>query len=143
MAAFRLADVLEDTINYSLFDFITVNFANPDMIAHTGNLEATIKGCEAVDQSLGLLYHAMQKKSGTMIITADHGNAEELINLETGEIDTKHSSNKVPFMVVNHYITKKNLKLRKDGKLGDIAPTILELLEIKKPNEMTGKSLIN
>ena len=78
-----------------------------------------------------------------MIVTADHGNAEELITAGTGEIDTKHSGHVVPFMIVDHNINKNNIKLKKGGKLGDIAPTILDLLNIKKPKEMTGVSLIS
>jgi len=142
MAVFEVTEYLEADIASDTYDFIAVNFANPDMLAHTGNLKATIKAIEDVDKCLGRLYKAIQRFHGTMIITADHGNAEELITEETGEVDTKHNGHLVPFMIVDHLIQMKKIKLEKTGKLADIAPTILDLLDIKKPKEMTGKSLI-
>ena len=123
------------------YDFTTVNFAAPDMIAHTGNLEAGIQCCEVVDKCVGKIVKAYLKKGGTVIITADHGNIEEMVDLKTGEINTKHSINPVPFILISKDAGKK-YKLRSGGKLADIAPTILDLIGISKPNEMTGKSLV-
>ncbi|MBT4349513.1 2,3-bisphosphoglycerate-independent phosphoglycerate mutase [bacterium] len=120
------------------YDFICVNFASPDMVAHTGDLVAGIKAVEVVDTELGKLVNTVLKKNGTIIVTADHGNIEEMINLETKEIDTKHSINPVPLIVINHI----KYKLRKNGKLADIAPTILDILDLPKPKLMQAKSLI-
>ena len=125
------------------YDFTVLNLAAPDMIAHTGNLEAGIKCCHEVDKYLGQIIKAYLGVGGTVIVTADHGNIEEMINLETGEIDTEHSTNPVPFIIVNkQYGGAKKIGLREGGVLGDIAPTILALMGAEKPKEMTGKSLI-
>ncbi|MEA3463695.1 MAG: 2,3-bisphosphoglycerate-independent phosphoglycerate mutase [Patescibacteria group bacterium] len=123
------------------YDFTVLNFVAPDMIGHTGNLNAGIECCHQVDKYLGAIIKAYLKVKGTILVTADHGNIEEMINLETGEIDTEHSINPVPFIVVSKKL-KNKIRLCKNGALSDIAPTILELLERKKPKEMTGKSLI-
>jgi 2,3-bisphosphoglycerate-independent phosphoglycerate mutase len=123
------------------YDFTVLNFAAPDMIGHTGNLAAGIECCHGVDKYLGKIVEAYLDAGGTVLVTADHGNIEEMINLKTGEIDTEHSCNQVPFIVVNKN-TGNKIKLRNGGTLGDIAPTILELLGIEKPENMTGKSLI-
>ncbi|PKL72742.1 2,3-bisphosphoglycerate-independent phosphoglycerate mutase [Candidatus Kuenenbacteria bacterium HGW-Kuenenbacteria-1] len=131
-------EITKTVLNKLNYDFIAVNFANPDIIGHTGNLKAAIQAIECVDKCVGKIIKKVQEKNGTVIITADHGNVEEMINLETGEIDTKHSKNPVPFILVDN----QKRKLRKDGILSDVAPTILELFEIEKPKEMKGKSLI-
>ena len=123
------------------YDFTVLNFASPDMIGHTGNLKAGVECAQIVDECVGKIVDAYLKNNGTVIITADHGNLEEMINLKTGDIDTEHSSNKVPFIIINNNLTSK-IKLKKNGKLADIAPTILEILGRKKPKEMTGTSLI-
>ncbi len=117
------------------YDLIILNFANGDMLGHTGVLDAAIKAVETVDGCLEKIYRKLSSLGGVMIITADHGNCEEMLDKD-GNIVTSHTTNSVPFI-----ITKDNIKLR-DGILADIAPTILELLEIDKPIEMTGKSLI-
>ena len=117
------------------FDLVILNFANGDMVGHTGVLEAAIKAVESVDECLGKIYQKVQELGGTMIITADHGNCEEMLD-ENDNVLTAHTTNPVPFIVTN-----KNISLV-PGKLGDIAPTILELMNIKKPAEMTGVSLI-
>jgi len=109
------------------------------MVGHTGDLEAGIKAVETVDECIGRLYKSVKKKHGTLIITADHGNIEELIDLETGQVDTAHSNNPVPFIIVNEKIPK-DTKV-KDGVLADIAPTILKMLNVKKPKEMGSKIL--
>lgn len=133
---------LISAINSEVYDLIVINYANPDMVAHTGNLEATIKACEYTDSWLKKIYtYIVSKDNYYMLITADHGNAEELINLETGEIDTEHSDLPVPLIIVaKEYLTKRRVLRR--GILGDIAPTILELLSIEKPSSMTGRSLL-
>jgi len=126
--------------NLNDYDFTTVNFANPDMLGHTGNLVATIKGLEFVDKCLDKLIDYVLHLDGTAIITADHGNAEEMINLKTGEIDTEHSTNPVPFILIGH--NYKKTKLAPSGILGDVAPTILDLKNVAKPSDIRGKSLI-
>lgn len=123
------------------YDFTVLNYAAPDMLGHTGNLSAAITCCQQVDSFLGKVVKAYLKVGGTVLVTADHGNIEEMVNLKTGEINTEHSTNQVPFILVNDLI-KNKVKFRTDGVLGDIAPTILELLEIRQPKEMKGKSLI-
>lgn len=123
------------------YDFTVLNFAAPDMIGHTGNLTAGVACCHGVDKYLGEIVKAYLRAGGTVLVTADHGNIEEMINLRTGGIDTEHSTNQVPFIVVNKNLDNK-IKLRNNGVLGDIAPTILELLGMNKPREMSGKSLI-
>jgi len=123
------------------YDFTALNFAAPDMIGHTGNLQAGIKCCHQVDKALGEIVRSYLEVNGTVLVTADHGNIEEMINLKTGEVDTEHSVNQVPFILVSKQF-KNKIKLRQNGVLGDIAPTILELLGINKPKEMSGKSLI-
>ncbi len=120
------------------YQFIAINFAVPDMIAHTGNLKAAIKSVEIIDQCLGQLTKEILKRQGTLVITADHGNGEKMIDLETGEIDTEHNDNSVPLIIVRNKRTTKQLSA---GRLGDVAPTILKLMNIKKPREMTGKAL--
>ncbi|MFC1612847.1 2,3-bisphosphoglycerate-independent phosphoglycerate mutase [Patescibacteria group bacterium] len=140
MSVYKIVKIINNGIKNNKYDFIAVNFANPDMIAHTGNLEAGIKAMEIVDDAVGKVVNQVLKKDGTIIIVADHGNIEEMVDLKTGAIDTKHSINPVPFILVNNSLKKS--KLKKKGILGDIAPTILDILEIKKPVEMTGRSLL-
>ena len=122
--------------NYSL---IVVNFANADMVGHTGLIPATIKAVEAIDNALNDIYNAISETNGTLIITADHGNAEQMLN-EDGSIRTAHSLKPVPFILINK--SMKSIKLKQRGCLADIAPTILDIMEIEKPKEMTGQSLI-
>jgi len=122
-------------------DFTTLNFAAPDMIGHTGNIEAGVKCCEIIDLCLKRIVKAYLQMEGTIVITADHGNIEEMINLETNEINTKHSTNQVPFIIVNKKL-KNSLVLKNNGYLGNIAPTILDILNEKKPTTMTARSLI-
>ncbi|HHY82464.1 MAG TPA: 2,3-bisphosphoglycerate-independent phosphoglycerate mutase [Clostridiales bacterium] len=122
------------------YDVMILNFANCDMVGHTGVLEAAIKAVETVDTCLGKVVSAVQKMGGTVLITADHGNAEQMVDYETGEPHTAHTSNIVPFILVNDNL--KNVELREGGRLADIAPTMLELMNLEKPQEMTGESLI-
>ncbi len=142
MSSYRLTNIILRKLREREVNFITINFPNADMLGHTGNLKAAIKAIEVVDKSLGRIYNFIKRLKGTMIITADHGNVEEMMNLKTGEMDTEHSTNPVPFILVNQDFNHKNLHLRKDGILADVSPSILQLLDVEKPKEMTGKTLI-
>jgi 2,3-bisphosphoglycerate-independent phosphoglycerate mutase len=113
------------------------------MVGHTGNLGAAIKAAEIVDQCVSEIAEEILKKKGTCVITADHGNSDEMIDLKAGDVLTMHSKNPVPFIMVSQKSKVKSQKLRSGGILADIAPTILEIMKIKKPKEMTGKTLIN
>lgn len=126
-------------LNGGAHNFIVANFANTDMVAHTGNLPAGIQAMEIADACLGKIVDAAQAVGGTVIITGDHGNLEEMINVSTNEIDTEHSANPVPVMVISENV--KGRKLRTNGVLGDIAPTILSLFRRPQPPAMTGRSL--
>ncbi|WP_391159326.1 2,3-bisphosphoglycerate-independent phosphoglycerate mutase [Wolbachia endosymbiont of Liriomyza huidobrensis] len=138
MSAFELTEKLVEKIHSQEFALIVVNYANPDMVGHTGNIKAAEKAVLAVDDCLAKVLNAVKKSSNTaLIVTADHGNVECMFDEENNTPHTAHTLNKVPFIV-----SCDNLKLR-DGRLSDIAPTILQLLGIKKPNEMTGSSLIS
>ncbi|MCM3574834.1 2,3-bisphosphoglycerate-independent phosphoglycerate mutase [Mesobacillus subterraneus] len=136
MSANEVTDALIKEIEADNFDAILLNFANPDMVGHSGMLEPTIQAIETVDECLGRIVDLIVSKGGTAIITADHGNADEVVTLE-GNPMTAHTTNPVPVIV-----TKEGVELREDGILGDLAPTMLELLGLDKPAEMTGKSLI-
>ncbi|EBA13576.1 2,3-bisphosphoglycerate-independent phosphoglycerate mutase [Roseobacter sp. CCS2] len=120
------------------YDLIVTNYANPDMVGHTGDLDAAIKACEAVDAGLGQVLAALEKAGGAMIVTADHGNCETMIDPETGGPHTAHTLNPVPVALVGG---PENVTLR-DGRLADLAPTVLELMGLDLPPEMTGRSLI-
>ncbi|MBD3208639.1 MAG: 2,3-bisphosphoglycerate-independent phosphoglycerate mutase [Candidatus Nealsonbacteria bacterium] len=137
MSAPEITEKLLEAIKKDKYSVIFLNFANPDMVGHTGDLKAAIKAVETVDECLGRIVALILEKKGTAVITADHGNAEEMINIETKEALSEHSKNPVPFIIVSD----KKYKLKK-GKLADIAPTLLELLGIEKPKEMTAQSLI-
>ena len=121
--------------------FVFANIANPDMIGHTGNITSAIYALEIVDWALGEIGKAVRSSGGMLLITGDHGNVEEMMDAEDGVFSTHHSKNPVPFLLWIH--PKKNFSLRHDGALSDVAPTILELLHVGKPTEMTGKSLLN
>lgn len=136
MSAYEVTDALVKEIEEDNFDAIILNFANPDMVGHSGMLEPTIKAIETVDECLGRIVDLIIKKGGTAIITADHGNADEVVTLE-GNPMTAHTTNPVPVIV-----TKEGVELREDGILGDLAPTMLELLNVAQPAEMTGKTLL-
>ncbi|MCU9612912.1 2,3-bisphosphoglycerate-independent phosphoglycerate mutase [Caldibacillus lycopersici] len=136
MSAYEVTDALLNAINEDKFDAIILNFANPDMVGHSGKLEPTIKAIETVDECLGKIVDLILEKGGNAIITADHGNSDEVVTLE-GQPMTAHTTNPVPVIV-----TKKDVELRTDGILGDLAPTMLDLLNVEQPKEMTGKTLI-
>ncbi|HWT97893.1 MAG TPA: 2,3-bisphosphoglycerate-independent phosphoglycerate mutase [Terriglobales bacterium] len=140
MSADEVTDKLVAAIDSDQFDLVVVNFANTDMVGHSGILGAAIKAVEAVDRCLGRLRAAVDAKGGALVITADHGNAEMMRDPETGEAHTAHTLNRVPFIVASS--AGKSIKLR-DGQLADVAPTILQLLRLPQPKEMTGRSLIS
>jgi 2,3-bisphosphoglycerate-independent phosphoglycerate mutase len=138
MSAEDLSDKFISEINNQSFDFACLNFANPDMVGHTGDFEATVQACEKVDMELKKIVLKALKNNYQILVTADHGNAEIMIN-EDGSPHTYHTTSLVPLILISNNI-KNGLK---DGKLGDIAPTVLELMNIEKPVEMTGNSLLN
>ncbi len=141
MSSEKLTKEVLTNLAKQIYDFTVLNYAAPDMVGHTGNLAAGIECCHQVDKYLGQIIKAYLGRGGTVLVTADHGNIEEMINLKTGEIDTEHTSNPVPFIAVNKNLAGK-IKLKSGGVLGDVGPTILELLGIDKPKEMGGDSLI-
>lgn len=141
MSAFNVAEVLMNSIRDSLYDFILVNFANPDMVGHTGVLPAGIKACEVVDQCLGRVVELVTTLGGAVMITADHGNIEEMINLKTGAVDTEHSTNPVPFITITKELIGKN-KAIAGGSLADVAPTVLRFLGITKPPDMLASQFL-
>lgn len=141
MSAQKVTEFLLSKITERAYDFFLVNFANPDMVGHTGVISAGIRACEVVDECLGKLAQAMLSQNGTCIICADHGNVEEMINLKTGEPDTEHSTNPVPFLVIKNEFSGRPFKLP-SGILADVAPTILSLLGVATPSKMRGKNLL-
>ncbi len=136
MSAFEVTDAVLEELDQADYNLVILNYANCDMVGHTGNIPAAIKAVEAVDTCLGKVVDKVIEKGGVAIVTADHGNAEQLLDKE-GKPFTAHTTNPVPII-----ITKKGITIREGGNLGDIAPTMLELLGVKQPKEMTGKSLI-
>lgn len=141
MSAKNIASYVINTARHCKYGFICANFANPDMVGHTGEYNATAIAIKTVDREVARLVKAAEKCGANIIITADHGNAEELINMQTGEVDTEHSANPVPFILIGKNYPKIKTKLRSKGKLADVAPTILKIMGLKKPREMTGKPL--
>ncbi|SHJ99035.1 phosphoglycerate mutase [Hathewaya proteolytica DSM 3090] len=141
MSAPEVTEKLLVAIDDEKYDLIILNYANPDMVGHTGDMRAAVKAIEAVDYCLGKVVEKMLLKNGTVFITADHGNSEEMVDLNTGKPMTAHTTNEVPFLWISN--ESKNGKLRENGILADIAPTILHVMGLCKPTEMTGISLIN
>ena len=139
MSAYEVCDKLVEAIESDKYDVIIINFANPDMVGHTGVEDAAIKAVEAVDECVGKTVEALKKVDGQMFICADHGNAEQLVDYETGDSFTAHTTNPVPFILVNY---DEAYTLREGGCLADIAPTLIEMMGLKQPVEMTGKSLL-
>ncbi|MGC8549629.1 MAG: 2,3-bisphosphoglycerate-independent phosphoglycerate mutase [Acidobacteriaceae bacterium] len=139
MSAQGIADTVTKAVNDTAFDLIVVNFANADMVGHSGKLEPTIKGVETVDTCLNQIYQAVKQKGGAMLITADHGNAEMMVDPVTGGPHTAHTTNPVPFIAVSDQV--KQHHLRAGGSLQDVSPTILHLLGLAPPPQMTGKDL--
>ncbi|MBQ1870977.1 MAG: 2,3-bisphosphoglycerate-independent phosphoglycerate mutase [Lachnospiraceae bacterium] len=139
MSVYEVCENLVNAILSEKYDVIICNFANPDMVGHTGVFEAAVKACEAVDECVGEVVQAIKKVDGQMFLCADHGNSEQLVDYETGEPLTAHTTNPVPFILIN---ADEKYKLKDNGRLCDIIPTLLELMEIEKPKEMTGESLL-
>ena len=137
MSAEEVTHKLVKAINDKIYDCIILNYANPDMVGHTGNLDAAIKAIETIDECVGKVVEAVNNQDGVMIITADHGNVEQMIDYKTGEPHTAHTTNPVPLMLVG----LDNVKL-KEGRLCDLAPTMLDIMGLEKPEEMTGESII-
>lgn len=141
MSIYGVTEELLKRIKMSFYDFIIVNYANPDMVGHTGVLEAGIKACEVVDDCVGRVVKTVNNLGGVSLVTADHGNIEEMIDLKTGGVDTKHSTNPVPFIVISKHFNHGGRMLPK-GILADIAPTVLAIMGVEKPGLMTGKNLL-
>ena len=137
MSAYEVTDKVVEAINSKKYDCIILNYANPDMVGHTGVLEAAIKAIETIDECVGRVIEAVNNQDGVLLITADHGNAEQMIDYKTGEPHTAHTTNPVPLILVG----MENAKLR-EGRLADLAPTMLDIMNLEKPAEMTGESLI-
>ncbi len=140
MSAYEVTDKVIEAIKSDEFDSIILNFANSDMVGHTGNLAAAIKAVETLDVCVGKIVALVEEKKGNLLITADHGNSEQMIDYKTGEPHTAHTTNPVPLILITE---NENLKLKSGGKLADLAPTMLELMNIEKPLEMTGESLLD
>ncbi|KKR21370.1 MAG: 2,3-bisphosphoglycerate-independent phosphoglycerate mutase [Parcubacteria group bacterium GW2011_GWE2_39_37] len=153
MSAFEVTDKLMKAISDDTYDFILVNFANADMVGHTGNIQATSLACEAVDKCVGKIVKATLAKEGIVLITADHGNAEAKFNMQTGTISKEHTANPVPFIIIGREYEGRKIGVQDpigddlslvqpQGILSDVAPTVLKILGLEKPEEMTGRSLI-
>jgi 2,3-bisphosphoglycerate-independent phosphoglycerate mutase len=137
MSAPELTQKAVAAINSGKYDLIVLNFANPDMVGHTGSLPAAIRAVEAVDTGLGAIADAVARQGGALLVTADHGNCEMMRDPETGGPHTAHTTNPVPVLLAGQ--TGADLH---DGRLADLAPTLLDLMDLPQPAEMTGKSLI-
>ena len=136
MSAYEVTNKVVEAIKSQKYDTIILNYANSDMVGHTGNLDAAVKAVEAVDECVGRVVEAIEEVGGVLLITADHGNSEQMIDYTTGDPHTAHTTNPVPLVLVG-----KDVKL-KEGRLADLAPTMLDIMGIEKPEEMTGESLI-
>ena len=139
MSAYTVCDELSKAITSDKYDVIICNFANPDMVGHTGIVDSAVKAIEVIDECVGEVVEFVKQVDGQLFICADHGNAEQLVDYETGAPFTAHTTNPVPFILVN---AEPSYKLRENGCLADIAPTLIELMGMEQPAEMTGKSLI-
>ena len=150
MSVFKLVSEFKKQLSKGIYNFFVINFANPDMVAHTGNLKATVKAVEAVDKAVSELVEQVKQVDGTVVITADHGNAEELLTYETtsfffttggGKVNTDHSNNPVPVVIINNSYAGRGVSLAK-GSLADVAPTILAMMGLSSPTAMTGRNLL-
>jgi len=139
MSAYEVCDNVLKAVSNPEYGFVLVNFANPDMVGHTGVIEAATKACKVVDECVGKIAKACIDNNVIMLLTADHGNSEVMVNPETGKPQTAHTTNKVPFVLIN---APKDLQLTADGALCNIAPTVLKLMGIKKPDEMDSEALV-
>jgi 2,3-bisphosphoglycerate-independent phosphoglycerate mutase len=139
MSAGEVTDRLIERINSKEYDLIVINYANPDMVGHTGVFDAAVSAVEYVDKCVGKVMDAVLSTGAQMFLCADHGNSDKMIDFEANEPFTAHSTNPVPFVIVNCNVAKG---IAEGGKLCDIAPTLLDMMGIEKPKEMTGKSLL-
>ena len=151
MSVAKIVDEFKKAVLKDYYHFYIMNFANPDMVAHSGNIKATIQAIEAVDKALGVVSDITLLSSGTLMITADHGNAEELLTYpigtfffttSKGSVNTEHSNSPVPFYLIDSRFKGKNNMLH-NGSLADVAPTVLDLMRLPIPSLMSGKSLLN
>ncbi len=138
MSAYEVTEKVVEAIKSEKYDSIILNFANPDMVGHTGSVEAAVKALETIDECVTKVVAAINEVNGVLLITADHGNAEQMIDYKTGEPHTAHTTNPVPLAIVGMPSNKK----LKEGRLADLAPTMLDIMGLEKPEEMTGESLI-
>ena len=138
MSAYEVTEKVLEAINSRKYDSIILNYANPDMVGHTGSIEAAIKALEAIDECVTKVVEAIENVGGSLLITADHGNCEQMIDYKTGEPHTAHTTNPVPLAIIG--IGNKKLK---EGRLADLTPTMLDIMGLEKPEEMTGESLIS
>jgi 2,3-bisphosphoglycerate-independent phosphoglycerate mutase len=136
MSAFEVTDKVLEALNKDIYDTVILNYANGDMVGHTGVISATVKAVETVDTCVGKIVDKVLEKGGVCLVTADHGNAEKML-AEDGSPHTAHTTNLVPLI-----ITDPSIKIRDGGILGDLTPTMLDYLNVEKPKEMTGESLI-
>ena len=139
MSAPAVCEKLLDAIRSEKYDVIVINFANPDMVGHTGVISAAIKAIETVDECVGKAVQAVKDVDGVLFICADHGNAEQMIDYTTGQPHTAHTTNPVPFILVNY---DPAYTLKEGGCLADIVPTLINVMGMEQPTEMTGKSLL-
>ncbi len=139
MSIYEVTETVNKKIMSKEYDFIVINFANPDMVGHTGVLDAAVEAVEVTDKCLKKVVDTTLMMGGAMIVIADHGNIEEMINLQTGKVDTEHSTNPVPFIFISKNVKRRELSL---GILADVAPTILAVMGIRKPSTMTGRNLL-
>lgn len=139
MSAFKVTNQILRAVDEDETDVFVINFANPDMVGHTGKLKETIEACQYVDTCIGWITKAVRSRKGVTLITADHGNAEQMIDRTTGQPHTAHTTNPVPFHLIDE--SARGIRLREGGALEDVAPTILGILGIEKPAEMTGRDL--
>ena len=139
MSAFEVCNVVLEKLNSGKYDVIVINFANPDMVGHTGLLDAAVTAAQTVDQCVGKILKKVKQLAGAAVITADHGNFERMWDKGTEQSHTAHTTDSVPLIVFDERNKKK--KLRSDGILADVVPTLLHMMNLSKPKEMTGQSL--
>ncbi|MGH7769340.1 MAG: 2,3-bisphosphoglycerate-independent phosphoglycerate mutase, partial [Candidatus Binatia bacterium] len=139
MSAYEITGSLVEQIEAERYGLVILNYANADMVGHTGNFAATVRACEVIDECIGKVVQATLGRKGRVIVTADHGNAEQMIDYDTGQIHTAHTTNLVPVILVDDRV--KSGRLRR-GKAIDVAPTVLKLFGIPQPPEMTGRPLL-
>ena len=139
MSAPEVSGKLDAMITSGKYDVVIINFANPDMVSHTGVLETAVKAVERIDACVGAAVEAVKQMDGVLFICAGHGNCEQMVNYETGAPHTAHTTNPVPFILYNY---DPAYTLREGGRLCDIAPTLLQIMDLPQPKEMTGESLL-